>query len=172
VHCQFPLIEKPKKDQVDRCDLEFISPYYNCDLLEASERLNCKRTCRLCPDQIATVSADYSDNPMGWGAAQYDYESTTRLFDTSTTRFEATGFTTEFTATTTEPSILTDQDWVNGHLFVAKRVSQFSIQLKDDQYRKEYSANQDGKRNSKPCSIRKRSSHHASSARNTVAKLY
>jgi len=109
VHCQFPLIEKPKKDQVDRCDLEFISPYYNCDLLEASERLNCKRTCRLCPDQIATVSADYSDNPMGWGAAQYDYESTTRLFDTSTTRFEATGFTTEFTATTTEPSILSDQ---------------------------------------------------------------
>lgn len=120
-HCQFPLIEKPKKDQVDRCDLEFISPYYNCDLLEANERLNCRRTCRLCPDQLATVSADYSDNPIGWGAAQYDYESTTRLYDTSTTRYEITGFTTEFTATTSEPPDLTDQDWLNEYLFLAKR---------------------------------------------------
>ena len=152
MHYQFPLIEKPKKDQVDRCDLEFISPYYNCDLLEASERLNCRRTCRLCPDQLATVSADYSDNPMGWGAAQYDYESTTRLYDTSTTRYEATGFTTEFIATTSDPPALTDQDRINGHLFLAKRSNHF-IQLKDHQCRKENSANKDDQRNSKSCTI-------------------
>ncbi len=58
---------------------------------------------------------------MGWGAAQYDYESTTRLYDTSTTTYEITGFTTEFTASTTEPPDLTDQDWVNEYLFLAKR---------------------------------------------------
>ncbi|CAG5098729.1 Oidioi.mRNA.OKI2018_I69.XSR.g15924.t1.cds [Oikopleura dioica] len=40
---------------------------------------------------------------MGWGSPNYDYESTTRSFDTSTTRYEVTGYTTEYIATTSGP---------------------------------------------------------------------